>query len=228
MAKELVNEAIAEKLDIGALNSPRTFCIADLGCSVGPNTFSAVENIIEAVKPKYQRKSLSSQIPEFQVSFNDHASNDFNMLFTSLPHDKQYYAAGVPGSFYGRLFPDASLHFVHSSTSLHWLSRVPKEVMKKDSVAWNKGQIHYANSGDEVIEAYKAQHEWDMEQFLRARAHEVVYGGLMVLIFPINPNGLHHSQSLGNLTFDLLGSSLMELARKVHYLLTSFPSTFNI
>ncbi|KAF3437769.1 hypothetical protein FNV43_RR20525 [Rhamnella rubrinervis] len=208
------NYRYGEKLDIGALNPPKTFCIADLGCSVGPNTFAAVENIIEAVKSKYQSQSLSSQIPEFQVLFNDHVSNDFNILFTSLPHDKQYYAAGLPGSFYGRSFPEASLHFVHSSTSLHWLSRVPKEVMKKDSLAWNKGRIHYANSGHQVIQAYKAQHECDMGRFLGARAHEIVYGGLMVLSFPFNPNGLHPSQCLSNLSFDLLGSSLMELARK--------------
>ncbi|CAA3032622.1 SAM dependent carboxyl methyltransferase, partial [Olea europaea subsp. europaea] len=32
----------------------------------------------------------------------------------------------VPGSFYGRLFPKKSLHFVHSSSSLHWLSQCLK------------------------------------------------------------------------------------------------------
>lgn len=218
-AKKLVDEASAESLDIGALNSPKTFCIADLGCSVGPNTFAAVENIVEAVKSKYQlSQSLStSQTPEFHVFFNDHVSNDFNMLFTSLPHDKQYYAAGVPGSFYGRLFPEASLHFVNSSTSLHWLSRVPEEVMYRESLAWNKGHIHYGNSGEEVIRAYKAQHQKDMEKFLQARAQEVVYGGVMVFTFPFNPNGLHPSQSTVNLTYDLLGSSLVDLARKVSH-----------
>jgi jasmonate O-methyltransferase len=34
------------------------------------------------------------------------------------------FFAGVPGSFYCRLFRAKSLHFVHSSYSLMWLSRV--------------------------------------------------------------------------------------------------------
>ncbi|KAF3437767.1 hypothetical protein FNV43_RR20523 [Rhamnella rubrinervis] len=215
VAKEVMKEAIAEKLDIGALNSPKTFCIADLGCSVGPNTFAAVEIIIEGVKTKYdQSQSLSSQIPQFQVFFNDHVSNDFNMLFTSLPQDKQYYAAGVPGSFYERLFPEASLHFVHSCSSLHWLSRVPEEVTNKNSPAWNKGRIHYGNSGDEVIRAYKAQRERDMDKFLQFRAQEVVHGGLMLVNCTFNHNGTHPSQCTCNLILDLLGSCLMDLARK--------------
>ncbi|PQQ15531.1 putative S-adenosylmethionine-dependent methyltransferase [Prunus yedoensis var. nudiflora] len=154
-AKELLNEAIAEKLDIDILSSSNTFHIADLGCSVGPNTFFAVENIIEAVKFKFQSQGLNSQIPEFQVFFNDHTQNDFNMLFRSLPQNRQYYAAGVPGSFYGRLFPNASIHFFHSSYALQWLSRVPKEVVDKNSPAWNKGRIHYSNSTDEVVRALK-------------------------------------------------------------------------
>ncbi|XP_048329769.1 loganic acid O-methyltransferase-like isoform X4 [Ziziphus jujuba] len=214
VAKEVAKEAIIEKLDVGVLNSPKTFRIADLGCSVGPNTFAAVENIIEAVKSKYQSQGLNSKIPEFQVFFNDHVSNDFNLLFASLPQDKQYYAAGSPGSFYGRVFPEASLHIVHSSTSLHWLSGVPKEIVDKDSPAWNKGKVHYASSGDQVIQAYKAQYESDMEKFLQARAHEIVYGGLMLLILPFHPSGIHPSQSATNLSLDLIGYSLMDLAKK--------------
>ncbi|KAF3450092.1 hypothetical protein FNV43_RR06172 [Rhamnella rubrinervis] len=209
VAKNVINETIAENLDIGAFNSSKTIRIADLGCSVGPNTFTAVENIIEAVKSEYQ-----SQIPEFHVFFNDHVSNDFNLLFTTIPQDKQYLAAGIPGSFYGRIFPEASLHFVHSSASLHWLSRVPKEVKDKNSPAWNKGQIIYAYSGDEVIRAYKAQHEKDMDNFLQARALEVAYGGLMVLTFPFNPNGSHPSERLVNLSFGLIGTCLMDLVKK--------------
>ncbi|KAF3437768.1 hypothetical protein FNV43_RR20524 [Rhamnella rubrinervis] len=214
VAKEVMKETIAEKLDMGAFNCSKTINIADLGCSVGPNAFAAVETIIEAVRSKYGSESLSSQIPQFQVFFNDHVSNDFNLLFTSLPRDKQYYAAGVPGSFYERLFPEASLHLVHSSNSLHWLSRVPEEVTNKNSPAWNKGRIDCANSGEEVIRAYKAQRERDMEKFLQLRAQEVVNGGLMLLNFGFNPNGTHPSQCVSNLYLDLIGSSLMDLARK--------------
>ena len=87
--------------------------------------------------------------------------------------------------------------------------------MNKNSPAWNKGRVHYANSGDEVIRAYKAQRERDMEKFLQVRAQEVVNGGLMLLYCTCNPNGTHPSQCTANLILDLIGSSLMDLARKV-------------
>ncbi|KAL0015395.1 hypothetical protein SO802_002464 [Lithocarpus litseifolius] len=51
-AKVLINEAIAEKLDLKQVISSKLFTIADLGRSTGPNTIIAVENIIEAVKLK--------------------------------------------------------------------------------------------------------------------------------------------------------------------------------
>uniref|UniRef100_A0A0D3BK10 Uncharacterized protein n=1 Tax=Brassica oleracea var. oleracea TaxID=109376 RepID=A0A0D3BK10_BRAOL len=30
-----------------------------------------------------------------------------------------------PGSFYGRLFPENTIHFIYASFSLHWLSKIP-------------------------------------------------------------------------------------------------------
>ncbi|KAF3437764.1 hypothetical protein FNV43_RR20520 [Rhamnella rubrinervis] len=159
VAKEVMNEAIAEKLDIGALNSPKTFCIADLGCSVGPNTFAAVEIIIEAVKSKYdQSQSLSSQIPQFQST---------------------------------RRGDEQELSCLEQRTNS--LFEFP---------------------GDEVIRAYKAQRERDMDKFLQHRAQEVVHGGLMVVNFSFNPNGTHPSQCTSNLNLDIIGSCLMDLARK--------------
>ncbi|KAK9925786.1 hypothetical protein M0R45_023051 [Rubus argutus] len=213
-AKEPLKKAIAEKLDINILLSSNTFHIADLGCSVGPNTFFVVNNILESVQSKYQSKGPNSQIPEFQVFFNDHITNDFNMLFKSLPQNRQYYAAGVPGSFYGRIFPNASIHFVHSSFTNHWLSRVPKDVVDQNCPAWNKGKIHYSNSTDEVMRAFEAQFSEDIECFLHARAQEIVNGGLMVLTIAGRPDGTPHSHASANVTFQLLGSCLMDMARK--------------
>ncbi|XP_062119391.1 loganic acid O-methyltransferase-like [Humulus lupulus] len=214
--REIMIKDISEKLEI---TPSKPFWIADLGCSIGPNTFSAVKNLIDSVEFKYQSSqetttTTQSELPQFQVFFNDHTSNDFNMLFKSLPGDRRYYAAGVPGSFYGRIFPDASLHLVHCSFSLHWLSQVPKELRDKSSPAWNKGRVHYSNSGDEVIKAYKAQYEKDMALFLKARAQEIVCGGLMVLISLGIPSGVHHSEAGGNRGFDLVGSCLKEMVEK--------------
>lgn len=121
--------------------------VADLGCSVGANALEFAECITTAVLEKL--KSQSRPSPEIHYFFSDLPSNDFNSLFLSLAPLKlcgddaekmdrteeaasgnrkqkrrNYYAAAVPGSFYDRLFPQASLHVVMSAWSMHWLSHV--------------------------------------------------------------------------------------------------------
>ncbi|KAK7848149.1 putative s-adenosylmethionine-dependent methyltransferase [Quercus suber] len=154
-------------------------------------------------------------MPEFQVFFNDHASNDFNALFASLPPRRSYFAAGVPGSFHDRLFPESSLHFVHSSYALQWLSKLPEELLNKNSAAWNKGRVHYASAPDEVAQAYTDQFAEDITTFLDCRAKELVVGGLMVLIMPGIPNGIHRSSAPTGMIFGFLGLCLMDMAKEL-------------
>jgi hypothetical protein len=220
-AKALINEDIAEKLDINELissssSSSKLFSIADLGCSVGPNTIIVVENIMDSVKLKYQSFGPNNQgALEFQVFFNDLPSNDFNELFKSLPSsDRQYFAAGVPGRFQGRLFPKASLHFVHCSYALHWLSKIPKELVDKTSPAWNKGRICFTNASNYVREAYSTQFGKDMESFLNARAQELVCGGLMALIILCLPEVIS-GKCLALGLNDLLEACLNEMVEEV-------------
>ncbi|THF97749.1 hypothetical protein TEA_002855 [Camellia sinensis var. sinensis] len=113
-------------------------------------------------------------MPEFQLFFNDHASNDFNTLFTTLPPDRNYFAAGVPDSFYGRFFPKSSIHLMYSSFALHWLSKVPEELLDNGSLAWNKGKIHYTIASKEIADVYAAQFAKDMDTFFNARADEII------------------------------------------------------
>ncbi|KAJ4707000.1 S-adenosylmethionine-dependent methyltransferase [Melia azedarach] len=219
-AKEILYEAISNKLDLkslGLIEASKTFQLADLGCSVGPNTFIAVQNIIEAVELKYQAEAQHHQDPssalEFQVFFNDHIGNDFNVLFRSLPPSRKYFAAGVPGSFHGRLFSKSSLHVVHSSNALHWLSKVPKDIVDSKSPAWNKESIYCTGYVKEVAEAYAAQFKNDMDSFLNARAQELVPGGLMVIVLPNLPNGVPMSDSSEGKIYDFLGSCLVDIAK---------------
>lgn len=131
LAKPIIEEAI-NSLYCSTL--PRSLAIADLGCSSGPNTFFVVSEVIKSVEKLC--RELNHPSPEYQVFMNDLPGNDFNSIFKSLGNFKQKlrnemqakigpcYIAGAPGSFYGRIFPNKSLHFVHSSYSLHWLSQV--------------------------------------------------------------------------------------------------------
>lgn len=208
--------AIVENLDIEKALCPvsNSFRIADLGCSTGPNTFIAVQNIIEAVSQKFQTKG-QSQIPEFQVYFGDHVSNDFNVLFANLPKDAKYFAAGVPGSFHGRLFPRASLSFVYSAYALQWLSKTPQELRDSNSPAFNKGRIFYTNAAEEVGEAYSVQYSEDLLCFLDARAQELAPGGLMALLIPGRlDSSLPANSSLGPI-FEPFESCLVDMANEV-------------
>lgn len=215
-ATEIINEAIANQFDINAFpTSPNPICVADLGCSTGPNTFKAMQNIVEAIKLKYISKGGNSKIPDFVVFFNDQVSNDFNTLFKSLPPNRQYFAAGVPGSFHGLLFPKASLHFIHSSSAAHWLSNIPVDVMDEGSPAWNKGRIFYTNAPKEVKDAYATQFAKDMESILFARAQELVSGGLLALFLSGIPDVMSNSDSHTGIEIDMIGSCLMDMAKVV-------------
>ncbi|XP_031263706.1 loganic acid O-methyltransferase-like isoform X1 [Pistacia vera] len=214
IAKTFLYEEINKKLDVKLLcSSSNSFNIADLGCSVGPNTFLTIQNIIEAIKFNFQSQNLNPNTIEFQVFFNDHTLNDFNTLFKSLPSDRNYFAAGVPGTFHGSLFPKASLHFVHSSYSIQWLSKAPDEVQDEGSLAWNKGRILQDGSED-VEKAYASQFADDMVSFLRARAMEIVPGGFMALLLPCIPHGANPSNCSLIANLELMGSCLMDLAKR--------------
>ncbi|KAK6913590.1 SAM dependent carboxyl methyltransferase [Dillenia turbinata] len=212
-AKEMISEAISKHLDIDPnsfSNPSQPFRIADLGCSIGPNTFFAVQNIIEAAESKF--KSIKQKSPQFQVFFNDHVENDFNTLFRSLPSTRKYFATGVPGSFYAPLFPNSSLHIIHLSFALHWLSTVPKD--HGNSLCWNKESIYCTGKSKEVADAYFGQFKRDMDLFLNARAEEIVSGGLMCLIMYALPNRVKFSDTLAGYSFELLGDCLKDMAKR--------------
>ncbi|KHG10150.1 Jasmonate O-methyltransferase [Gossypium arboreum] len=128
--KTIIEEALLElssNYDIDSMG------ISDLGCSMGPNTLSVISEIMDIVRATSGH--LRRPVPEFRLFFNDLYSNDFNYLFMLLPAfykmlkeekgiGSQCFISGVPGSFYGRLLPSNSLHFVYSFSSLHWLSQI--------------------------------------------------------------------------------------------------------
>lgn len=130
---------LKEALDGIEVDAPKIpFVVVDLGCSCGSNTINVVDVIIKHIMKRYEALGLNP--PEFSAFFSDLPSNDFNTLFQLLPplanygvsmeeclaadNHRSYFAAGVPGSFYRRLFPARSVDVFHSAFSLHWLSQV--------------------------------------------------------------------------------------------------------
>ncbi|KAF2305634.1 hypothetical protein GH714_007195 [Hevea brasiliensis] len=214
--KNVIDETIIEKLEIKPFSSAsNSVCVANMGWSVGPNTFYCTQIILDAVEKKFISEGFTpDQMPQFQVFFNSLLFDDFNILFESLPPKRRYFSAGVPGPFHGRLFPDSSLHFVHSSYALNWLSEVPPEVLDKDSPAWNQGRIHYTSAPEAVVEAYAAQFAKYMGMFLDTKAKELVEGSMMVLILPSTPDGIPHSDVPTGILFNHLGSCLVDLAKE--------------
>ncbi|KAF5454431.1 hypothetical protein F2P56_024097 [Juglans regia] len=185
MTKPITDDAIT---NLYCTISPKSLVIADLGCSSGPNSLFVISELIKVVDEL--RQKLGHPSLEYQVLLNDLTGNDFNTIFKSLPSFQKkmsnqlgagvcpIFISGVPGSFYSRLFPSKSLHFVHSSYSLNWLSQVPEQLEN------NKGNICVASrSPPIVLRAYHAQFQNDFSMFLSCRAEELVVGGRMVLTF---------------------------------------------
>ncbi|CAE6075147.1 unnamed protein product [Arabidopsis arenosa] len=209
-AKEKINEAISTKLDIDFTSN--LVNIADFGCSSGPNTFTAVQTIIDAVENKYKQEGDLEEI-EFQVFFNDSSNNDFNTLFKTLPPARRYFATGVPASFFGRVLPRNSLHVGVSSYSLHFVSKIPKEVKDRDSPVWNQ-DIHCSGSSKEVTKLFLDQYKIDVGSFLNARAQELVSGGLLLLLGSCRPNGVQMFETVEGMMIDFIGASLNEIANQ--------------
>ncbi|XP_074568357.1 anthranilate O-methyltransferase 2-like [Curcuma longa] len=170
---------------------PEHMVVVDLGCSSGPNALLVLSHVLSVAAAKF------SGTTELQFFLNDLPGNDFNCLFRSLEGFKKrlegeigegllvpYHVAGVAGSFYGRLFPRASVHLFHSSFCLMWLSQAPEGLKTKHGVPLNKGNIYWTESGlAEVEKAYEEQFRNDFSTFLRSRHMELNVGGRMVLVF---------------------------------------------
>ena len=134
MTKPIFEEAITN-LYISN-NFPGKLNIADLGCSSGPNTLLVVSEVVKIIN-NICRKLDNRSVPEYQLLLNDLPGNDFNTIFRSLPSFQENlkeqmgpgaagscFFTGVPGSFYGRLFPRNTLHLVYSCYSVCFLSKV--------------------------------------------------------------------------------------------------------
>ncbi|KAJ6768837.1 CARBOXYL METHYLTRANSFERASE putative-RELATED [Salix koriyanagi] len=189
VAKDMIEEAITKKLDVKfLLSSSNTIRIADLGCAVGPNTFDAMQSIIDLM--------ISTPSSNLCRPNENTSQLPCRVLFT------------------GDYFPDSSLHVVYSSYALHWLSKVPEDLEDKNSPAWNRGKIHHASAGEEVLRAYAAQWADDLSSFLNARAREIVPGGIVVIVTHSIPDGMEYSELANGMMYNCMASILLDIAKR--------------
>ncbi|KAK8681419.1 hypothetical protein V6N13_053823 [Hibiscus sabdariffa] len=193
---------------------PSCIKVADLGCSSGSNTFHTISQVIHTIHGICKRQQ--SELPEFEVLLNDLPENDFNSVFKSVPDfierlkkekgEVGCYVGGVAGSFYERLFPTRSLHFVHSSYALHWLTKPPVGIEN------NKGNIYMARSSPpNVFKAYADQFRKDFTNFLSLRSKEMIPQGRMVLAFMARKNA---DPSDDDYCWELVAKSLVDLVEQ--------------
>ncbi|KAJ3670715.1 hypothetical protein LUZ60_008141 [Juncus effusus] len=221
----LKNLILDTALDMYISQRPEQFTLADLGCSSGPNTLTLAGEIIKKIGGVCHK--FSTPVPDFLVMLNDLPTNDFNTVFVKLPGfveklkdyvetdewgNPSVFLTGVPGSFYGRLFPKKSVHFVCSCSSLHWLSQVPSGLFDETDMAINKGRMYISQtSPPSVAMAYYEQFRGDFSKFLKARSMEIVSGGRMVLSM-LGRRTQDHSDRSTTLLWELLAQSLDILA----------------
>ncbi|KAJ0941104.1 putative methyltransferase [Helianthus annuus] len=209
----------------------RCFMIADLGCSSGMNTLLLASDIIKTVHEACQENNRKT--PQFQVCLNDLFGNDFNNLFKLLPNFYKTlrkdmgekfgscFVSAFPGSFYERLFPNESLHLVHSSYSVHWLSQVPEGLEN------NKQNIYIAKTSPlDVLQAYGKQFQTDFTKFLQLRSEELVHDGRMVIVFQ-SRSSLDPTNDECRTLWELLTMSLLELLKE-GLVLESDINSFNL
>ena len=68
IAKEKINKVVANHFDINTLSgSLNLICVADLGCSTGPNTFISVQNIKKPENSNTYQKEKILKSPIYGV-----------------------------------------------------------------------------------------------------------------------------------------------------------------
>ncbi|XAR64575.1 hypothetical protein NMG60_11008309 [Bertholletia excelsa] len=180
-----------------------------------------ISTIVKTIQSLYRRNR--DRYPEMLIYLNDLTDNDFNAVFKMLPSFYRNFreddgnenviipcfVSATPGSFYSRLFPSNSLHFVHSSNSLHWLSQAPGKLE-------NRGNVYISRTSPaRAAEAYLKQFEKDFSTFLRLRSEEMMAGGhvLLTLAGRSDPNP---SSDDCCCLWELLSKSLLELVSEGH------------
>uniref|UniRef100_A0A8I6WUU6 Jasmonate O-methyltransferase n=1 Tax=Hordeum vulgare subsp. vulgare TaxID=112509 RepID=A0A8I6WUU6_HORVV len=132
LESRLVLRKVTEEVYRSLPDQQSTMVVADLGCSSGPNTLRFVSEVLHAIQACTPQSEEQPRGVEVQFFLNDLPGNDFNLVFRSLEQFQNlvgketppFYVAGLPGSYYTKLFPCGSVHIFHSCFALMFRSKV--------------------------------------------------------------------------------------------------------
>ncbi|CAF0909504.1 unnamed protein product [Rotaria sordida] len=187
-----IREAI-NVLDIQPSSSP--FIIADFGSAHGCNSMHVMKVIIQCLK-ETNKVDDGKQII---VVHNDLPTNNWTTLFDLLNKDNSYHGVANGQSFYEPCLPQNSLSIGYSSTSLHWLSRKPCNILNHCASLFAQGN---------ELKAFQEQARLDWTHFLEHRSHELISGGVLILLIPC-------VDDQGSNGFDILRELLYKCAQSL-------------
>jgi hypothetical protein len=191
-------------LDVSS-SSSSPLVITDFGSSQGRNSIKAMKIIIEYLRET--NKLVTSPL----VVHNDLPTNDWTGLFKLLAEDNSYQGVANGYSFYRQCLPSNSLSLGFTSSSMHWLSKLPCNIT-------NNCFHTYAEENER--QAFQNQAKLDFNTFIEHRSRELVPGGVLVLSIPsIDDKG---RESTGNY-FDQLYISAQALLNKQELLHLTVP-----
>ena len=181
--------------------------LLDLGSSHGGNAIHAMRRLVETL-----RKRTSS--PAW-VFFSDLPTNDFNQLFANLfpPGSTAFpeigvFPAAIAGSAYKPVVPPRSVHVATSFNMIGWLdsrpsARLPRYILPMQPGAPGKR----ASVSEAEQQPFILQADTDLRRFYKARADELVPGGMLLLqVF-----GRDEIRSASDGLYDVLSDALLDL-----------------
>ncbi|KAK6337264.1 hypothetical protein TWF730_002670 [Orbilia blumenaviensis] len=142
--------------------------IVDYGCSQGLNSVAMMQRILGRMAPS----STASLV------FEDLPSNEFSSLIRLLPGlsannpDLKLYPSLVPRSFYESVVAPQSVDVGFTSSTIHWLKKIPILKPANETVAeyYEKRTLRNAPAARE-----------DFREFLSLRGQEIKKGGHLII-----------------------------------------------
>ena len=156
-----------------AVASSGTFVIVNYGCATNPHG-AMLHSAIAAVR-------MVDSAREIVVVHNDLPTNNWNALCLAAIDKTSGYTTGweaapltmlSASSFFGPVVPRASVQLGLSFSAAHWLRSQPE---------MQAGSWCFCDAQEPARSLLAAQAAADWEQFLKARAHELAPGAMLIV-----------------------------------------------